>query len=420
MQEPHRYALDKSSKKYICPECDKKKFVRYVDSTTDEYLPDRYGRCDREDKCQYHLSPKADGYAKMIWEQERGQYRGDWKPAARISPTKPPPKIDPVFVPPDVLKATLKDYAGNVFLQNLMERVRFPFSHEDIEKVVSQYYLGTVSRGDCAGAITFPYIDIQHRTRAIQVKKFDNHNHTTRTTSLTFIIEQHHRKKNKPLPDWLECYQKNDKKFSCLFGEHLLNKYPSNPVALVEAPKTAVYASLYFGFPDDPKKLLWLAVYNLSSLNYAKCQALKGRRVVLFPDLSKDGHAFKKWSARAKELQSLIPGSRFIVSDLLEVKAQPQQREKGADLADYLIKLDWRKLRNESNGQPQPPPPDGVGSVKSVAGKTSFLPDEVAVLYQPVMDTFTNYAGEKVTNAINEDGYPASWDRPAIFVNNRN
>ena len=88
----------------------------------------------------------------------------------------------------------------------------------------------------------------------------------------------------------------NETKVSCLFGEHLLSKYQTNPIALVEAPKTAIIATLYFGFPDNPKNFLWLAVYNLSSLNIDKCKVLQGRKVFLLPDLN----AFDNWSQKRK------------------------------------------------------------------------------------------------------------------------
>jgi hypothetical protein len=110
------------------------------------------------------------------------------------------------------------------------------------------------------------------------------------TDFLHSVIEKHYPKeKEAPLPAWLESYRESETKVSCLFGEHLLGKYPANPVALVEAPKTAIYGTLYFGFPERPTNLIWLAAYNLSSLTIEKCRELSGRKVFLFPDLSANG-----------------------------------------------------------------------------------------------------------------------------------
>ena len=343
----HRYILEKGSKKYHCPECTKKRFVRYIDIETSEYLPNRYGRCDRESKCSYHLNPSQDGQVNMIWKQEQGQNTSNWTPYKPKFQKKQYTNPKPVFIPVEVLSKTREGYEKNIFIQNLLTRVAFPFRAEDIEKVISQYHLGTVQNGYRTGAITFPFIDIKNNVRAIQVKQFDETNHTTGTDFLHSIIEKHYTRNNKPLPDWLDAYDKNETKVSCLFGEHLLSKYPHNPIALVEAPKTAIYGTLYFGFPEHPEDLLWLAVYNLSSLNLDKLRVLKDRDVYLFPDLSKDGKAFDLWSKRAKEIQDQLQGAFFIVSDLLEQLALQQDKEQGKDIADYLIKLDWRKFRNQ-------------------------------------------------------------------------
>tara|TARA_B100000965_G_scaffold406505_1_gene445785 strand:+ start:4164 stop:4889 length:726 start_codon:yes stop_codon:yes gene_type:complete len=226
-----------------------------------------------------------------------------------------------------------------------MDKIPFPLDPEDVEGVVELYYLGTVGKGYMAGALALPFINRSGCVRAIQLKKFDEQNHGTHVNWIHSVTKKHLDKESKPYPKWLEDYLKNDKLIDCLFGEHLLNAYPNNPIALVEAPKTAIYATLYFGFPDLPTNLLWLAVFNLSSLTGEKCKVLKGRRVILFPDLSKDGHAFNKWSERAAEFNKSIPGTSFTVSDLLERNANAQDREKGLDLADYLIKLDWREFR---------------------------------------------------------------------------
>ncbi|GAB4471366.1 MAG: DUF6371 domain-containing protein [Thermoflexibacter sp.] len=357
----YRYSLEKGSKKHYCPECGKKRFVRYIDTQTGDYLPEQYGRCDRESKCSYHLNPYLDGYAKMIWEQEQ-KVTGVTKvtvPKQKFFRTKPKPQPtpepEPVFFDFETFKKTLQPerYEKNTFIQNLFYRVQFPFEVDEVTKVIQLYRLGTVANGYRAGAITFPFIDIKGNVRAVQVKQFDENNHTTGTDFLHSIIEKHYTRNNKPLPEWLEAYIKQDKRITCLFGEHLLSKYRSNPVALVEAPKTAVYGTLYFGLPETPESLIWLAVYNKSSFSFDKLKVLQGRFVYVFPDLSKDGSTFKEWETKAKEYESRLHGTRFIFSDLLEQLAPEQDKSEGYDLADYLIKQDWRLFR-ERNIQEQP------------------------------------------------------------------
>lgn len=345
----YRFVLEKTSKKHRCPSCSKNRFVRYVDMETGACLPDHFGRCDREVSCAYHLNPYKDGYHKEIEHEKLSahgikrssmlRFQPEWKHSVNTSRS---------YIPRDVLKQTLSGYEHNTFIQNLLHRHPYPFAAKDIEMAVSLYYLGTVCNGYMKGAITFPFIDSNGMVRTIQVKQFDQHNHTTATDFLHAMIARHHAKVNRPLPGWLQAYQKNEKKVSCLFGEHLLKKYVNNPVALVEAPKTAIYGSLYFGFPWESNSLLWLAVYNLSSLNLEKCQALKGRRVLLFPDLSKEGRAFDLWNKRAKELEETLSGTEFLMSDFLEKHAHSEGRLKGYDLADYLIKHDWRLFRSQS------------------------------------------------------------------------
>ena len=228
----------------------------------------------------------------------------------------------------------------------------FPFTEYELQKVADLYKTGTITKGDFTGAITFPFIDAQLNVRAIQVKQFDNQNHTIKTSFIHAILKYHYQKQNKSMPEWLNAYQNQEKKVSCLFGEHILPQYPNNPVALVEAPKTCLYASLYFGLPDaSPASIIWLGVYNLSSLTFDKIQSLAGRQVILFPDLSKEGVAFAQWTEKSKAFSKMLPGTNFIVSDLLEKNSLPEERVKGLDLADFIISQDWRLFRKEKRKQ---------------------------------------------------------------------
>jgi hypothetical protein len=342
-----QYILERGSKKHCCPQCGKKRFVRYIDKDTGKYLPEQYGRCDRESNCSYHLNPYSDGYAKAMREQEHG-IQSEWQQRRKPLPTKAKPQTEkPVYFDFPTFKQTLQAerYEKNTFIQNLLCRVQYPFEVDDITKVIELYRLGTVVHGYREGAVTFPFIDLNGNVRTVQAKQFDEANHTISTDFLHTVIEKHFQRNQKPLQEWLKQYIGQEKRVSCLFGEHLLNKYPNNPIALVEAPKTAIYGTLYFGLPQDYDSLLWLAVYNKSSFSFDKLKVLKGRKVFVFPDLSKDGSTFKEWESKANDFENSLPGTRFIFSDLLEQAAPEQDRTEGMDIADYLIKQDWRNFR---------------------------------------------------------------------------
>ena len=128
--------------------------------------------------------------------------------------------------------------------------------------------------------------------------------------------------------------------------------------------------------------MLWLAVYNLSSLNLNKCKALKGRNVYLFPDLSKDGKAFNLWKSKAEQIENQLQYVRFTVSDLLEQLAPENDRANGKDLADYLIKQDQRLFKKQEITEISNPEPqllkasNRVKSEKSEALKKPFIIEE--------------------------------------------
>ena len=318
----YRYTLERGSKKHFCPNCGKKTFVQYIDRATSEYLPPEFGRCDRESKCGYHKNP----------------YRHEYNAEGGTSSFSyiPPPPDPPVHIPYSEYKRYLNTYQKNQFLLNL-QTGPYPMNEEEVRRVIELYYLGTISSGKYEGAICFPFINKHDKIRAVQVKQFDKQNHTTNTTFLHYLIE--------PRPDWFESYNNQEKKVSCLFGEHLLKKYPHNPVALVEAPKTAILGTLFFGLPENETSPLWLAVFNLSSLKYKKVKSLEGRKVFLYPDLSKDGSSFDLWNKKAQEFNSVNSNMNFTTSKFLEERATPEERERGLDLADYLVRFDWRVFR---------------------------------------------------------------------------
>jgi hypothetical protein len=111
----------------------------------------------------------------------------------------------------------------------------------------------------------------------------------------------------------------------CLFGEHLLQRDIDKDVVLVESEKTALIGSALF------PQYVWLATGGKSQMSAEKMRVLVGRRVVAFPDV--DG--FQEWKRKAAELSGF--GINISVSDVLERKATPEERQRKIGIADWML-----------------------------------------------------------------------------------
>ena len=144
----------------------------------------------------------------------------------------------------------------------------------------------------------------------------------------------------------------------CFFGEHLISERratlgtdPSlqqsekrkvksekcNPhcctVAVVEAEKTAVILSELY------PQYIWLASGGLGEVQPDKFRALRGCKVILFPDTDPDGIAYSRWSNAAEEVMRSVfwEGSPPIrVSRILEDHATEEQKRRKIDLVDFI------------------------------------------------------------------------------------
>jgi hypothetical protein len=250
------------------------------------------------------------------------------KPKA-YKPRPIPPQPKPVsFIPVEVFKASLnpKAFETNHFVAFLIDL----FGAKVASQLVSSYFIGSSKHWN--GATVFWQIDLQGKVRTGKIMLYSP------TTGKRIKEPFNHI-------NWVHSVLKQPE-FAlkqCLFGEHLLID-TTKPIALVESEKTAVIASVYL------PQFIWLAVGSLTNLNAEKCSTMKGRKVVLFPDLN----GFEKWSSKAKELEHL---AKFKVSDLLERKATEAERKQGLDLADYLLRFDFREFNPPAiETVPEPPP----------------------------------------------------------------
>ena len=105
--------------------------------------------------------------------------------------------------------------------------------------------------------------------------------------------------------------------YQCLFGQHLLPKYPHKAVCIVESEKTALIMAC-----TQPNHL-WLATCGCGGLAPEKVECLKGRHVTLFPDSG----TYNKWCEKMKQTHDID----YRISSQLE--AYPPN----TDLADILL-----------------------------------------------------------------------------------
>lgn len=306
MNTNFRYILQPYSgvkSRLTCPSCHRKnQFTPYIDVETKGIFSMEMGRCNREIKCGYHYNPK-----EYFDDNEMLKSRLMFKAPKEFEHIHELESKNHSIIPFEILKNSQKAYHLNYFAQFLISVV----GKKIALKVLGLYHVGTSKHW--IGATIFWQIDIKGIVRAGKIMLYDK--------------ESGHRVKI-PYPHITWVHKVLDlKDYSldqCLFGEHLLKANPEKPIAIVESEKTAILASAFQ--PD----FNWLATGNINNLNRERCQALKSKTILLFPDAG----AFDIWKSKAETLKDLIT---FKMSDLIEKNVSVEQREKGFDLGDLFI-----------------------------------------------------------------------------------
>lgn len=302
--------------RFSCPNCGRKHcFAPYVDHNENIY-GEEYGRCDHESSCGYVKYPPSN-------------YKEDWKPASderkrfksqfnrrdvRSLLAKPQHEAlhsdDICTIQMEIVTKTVRLSPESDFLAFLSSL----FDKDTVRNVVNEYFIGVTKSRDAI----FYQIDLDGRCRTGKVMKYDRHTgHRIKSADVKTPISWVHSllKQQGALPSSWELTQ-------CLFGEHLLKKYPDRQVILVEAEKTAV-----IGYACLPH-FVWVAVGGKSQLG-DKVEVLRGRTVTAFPDV--DGYG--DWVEKVRER----PYLNIHVSDYVNRYAEANGLDSGADVADVLI-----------------------------------------------------------------------------------
>lgn len=296
---------------------------------------------------------------------------------------RPPPP--PSFISKEILRASLKDYGNNNFVQFLISR----FGKETAEHLTANYYIGTSKHRH--GANVFWQIDKNGYCRTGKVMQYDA------------ATGKRDRSIN---PTWVHSLLRIEPFVlsQCFFGEHLIPKCASAAVCIVESEKTAIIASAYF------PECVWIASSGKDGLNPGKMSALKGRCIRLFPDAGLPDKQTKKtpfdmWTAFAADL--VKDGYNVTVSDLYERKATQDERAAGFDLADYLLRWSLSEFQEMTapapiNTQPQ-------------HSHSDTNPQTALTAYPGTWKRFEGQINKPFELLMTADGYPALWDIPGTL-----
>lgn len=299
----YKYILDKSSKKFVCPKCNKKTFVKYVETETNIYLSDEFGRCDRESNCGYYIKPET-----------------EFKSSDEVvNVSKPKPSFHSLEL---VEKTVLGSYQNN-----FIEFLKTLFTPDEVREVIRKYLIGTWY--SWKGTTVFWQIDQLEKVHHGKVMLYES-----------ITGKRAKNKEGKGIFSTVRSLLKLEDFVlnQCLFGLHLINGN-TRAVALVEAEKTAVIMSIF------KPEFVWLATGSKGGFKYEFLKAIKQYKIVAFPDKSEHND----WLNKATDLNGF--GFKISVSDWLENTDYPN----GTDLADVYINelkaepaptIDWKPMED--------------------------------------------------------------------------
>lgn len=261
-----QFQLDKSSKKHICPACQKKTFVAYVYTDNQQPVdPLLFGRCDRENNCGHFHSPNDNEEFKP-------------RPVQKVIS----PKVEQIFPGEDLINPIL----------NRTKTAVSPLHKWARSKTITTDHLlkwGIYSEGNNGETTTFLFINREGKVCNLKRFRYKEDGHRDKNFN-SFSLKQ--PPAPKPVKEGEEVPVQK-KYFLCLFGEHLLDPSKQKIVIVVESEKSAAIASFFYPQFD------WVACGSAQGLSDGsndtanKIAPLMNRRVIWLADADKAGRANK-------------------------------------------------------------------------------------------------------------------------------
>lgn len=299
-----QYHLDTSSKKFNCPACDQKRFVRLVDMHTGAYCASEYGRCDREMSCGYFKYPKGDTLNTKSCHTKPNLVKNPLKGICSAPGLSTDIRNNhntqnthqPIsHIPESIYLESMKQMKENTLYQWLSNK----YSDSMTVNICLKYGVG--SNPYHTQQTAFWQIDSQGRKRTAELIQY-------------LPTGKRDRKRN---PNWMHSILTKKgliKDFNLEqvpYGAHLLQEN-RRKVAVVEGAKTAIVCALEY------PEFLWIGTQGAHGLNNRLLDILNPSQTILVPDSGFDD----VWRKKCERRFQIMSISEFV--------------EEGEDLGDIV------------------------------------------------------------------------------------
>lgn len=207
---------------------------------------------------------------------------------------------------------------------------------ESFQEVIKKYSVCTSGNSGTYGWTIYPSIDADGNYLTAKYMRYGNDGRRVKTDA---------EGKGAYSINWLHTMREKEGLLSlggseighCLFGLHLLNRYPTAVICVCESEKTAIIAQTFYNFDSN----LFMATGGKNRLTLQFLQPLidSGRKVLLYPDID----AFGDWEGKAKaiteRLQQRNTASNIRITQKLMDWYDPIQDGEKADIADILLRI---------------------------------------------------------------------------------
>ena len=165
----HRFILEPYkgvSTRHTCPNCHRQRcFSKYIDTEKQIKFPEYVGRCDHEQKCGYHFTPR-DYFEQNPSEKEKfAEKENSFRNYAPIKEAQP---IATSYIDLDIVNQSLRGYPANKLFQFLSAQ----FGETETLTLMKRYKVGTSKYWD--GATVFWQTDNQNKVRTGKIMLYNS------------------------------------------------------------------------------------------------------------------------------------------------------------------------------------------------------------------------------------------------------